>query len=116
MNPPSSVLPRLLVPRLENLAFADLLAWRGGRDRCTDLFYWRTASGQEVDFVIECGAKLLPIEIKTTARPGYGEANHLRAFRQEYPRAAGGALLLHTGDETFWLSEGILATPWWRVF
>jgi len=26
-----------------------------------------------------------------------------------------GALLLHAGDEVAWLSEGVLAAPWWRV-
>ncbi|HET8796628.1 MAG TPA: ATP-binding protein, partial [Thermoanaerobaculia bacterium] len=32
---------------LENLVLLDLLAWREGRTPTTDIFYWRTAAGEE---------------------------------------------------------------------
>jgi hypothetical protein len=34
---------------------------------------------------------------------------------EEYGKRAIGGLLLYTGAETIWLSEGVLAAPWWRV-
>jgi len=34
-----------------------------------EVAYWRTASGEEVDFVIEADNALLPIEVKATRRP-----------------------------------------------
>ncbi len=40
---------------------------------------------------------------------------HMRAFREEYGDRVRGGLLLHTGTETFWITEKVLATPWWRV-
>jgi hypothetical protein len=43
---------------------------------------------QEVDFVVEAGGKLLPIEVKSTARPRLGDAAHLRTFRAEYGKKA----------------------------
>ena len=54
---------------LENLVLHDLLAWRDARIEHAELGYWRTSIGEEVDFVIEAGGKLLPIEVKSTARP-----------------------------------------------
>ena len=39
----------------------------------------------------------------------------LRAFRDEYPELFADGLLLHGGDRTQWMSDGILAIPWWRV-
>lgn len=100
---------------LENLVLHDLLAWRDARLDRAELFYWRTAVGEEVDLVIETGGHLLPIEIKATGRPRLGDAKHLRTFRAEYGMKARAGLLLHTGDTIEWLAPDVLAVPWWRV-
>ncbi|MBI4469155.1 MAG: ATP-binding protein [Acidobacteria bacterium] len=100
---------------LENLVLADLLAWRDAQIVRPNILYWRTASDQEVDFVVEHRRRLLPIEVKATTRPGPQDIRNLQTFCAEYPKEAGGALLLHTGDEVYWLAKGILAAPWWRV-
>jgi hypothetical protein len=100
---------------LENLVLADLLAWRDSRLERADLSYWRTATGEEVDFVIEAGGRLLPIEVKAGARPRLAEAATLRSFRAEYGQRARAGLLLHTGSTLEWLAPDVLAAPWWRV-
>lgn len=100
---------------LENLVLHDLLAWRDARIERAELSYWRTTVGEEVDFVIEAGGKLLPIEVKATARPRLADARHLRTFRAEYGKKARAALLLHTGSTIEWLAPDVLAVPWWRV-
>ena len=100
---------------LENLVLHDLLAWRDARVDRVELAYWRTTIGEEVDFVIEAGGKLLPIEVKTTSKPRLADCAHLRTFRQEYGRKARAGLLLHTGRTVEWLTPDVLAVPWWRV-
>lgn len=100
---------------LENLVLADLLAWCDGQVPRPELLYWRTTSEREVDFVIELGERLLAIEVKAGVQPGYGDSAGLRLFREEYGERFAGGLLLHGGEETQWLVEDILATPWWRV-
>src|SRR5437773_921677 len=100
---------------LENLVLHDLLAWRGARLDSAEVFYWRTAIGEEVDFVIEAGGKLLPIEVKATGRPRLGDAMHLRTFHAEYGEQAHAGLLLHTGSTLEWLAPNVLAVPWWKV-
>jgi uncharacterized protein len=100
---------------LENLVLGDLLAWRDARIERAELGYWRTAVGDEVDFVIEAGGKLLPIEIKASARPRLADCTHLRTFRAEYGKKARTGLLLHTGGTLEWLAPDVLAAPWWRV-
>jgi predicted AAA+ superfamily ATPase len=102
-------------PQLENLVLNDLLAWRDSRTKPAEVLYWRTATGEEVDFVLEVDRKVIPIEIKATARPRVDDARHLKSFREEYKTRARPALLLHTGDRVEWLAPGILAAPWWRV-
>ena len=100
---------------LENLVLHDLLAWRDARLERVELAYWRTTIGEEVDFVIEAGGTLLPIEVKATAQPRLADCAHLRTFRQEYGRKARSGLLLHTGHTVEWITPDVLAVPWWRV-
>ena len=99
----------------ENLVLHDLMAWRDSKIERVELFYWRTSVGEEVDFVVEAGDRLLPIEVKSTARPRYRDAAHLRTFRAEYGERARPGLLLHAGELLDWLTPDVLAAPWWRV-
>lgn len=100
---------------LENLILTDLLAWRDAQIPRPEILYWRTAAGEEVDFVVEWKGKLLPVEVKATARPRLVDARSLISFRREYPDLTRAGLLLHTGGETGWIAEGVLAAPWWKV-
>jgi len=100
---------------LENLILTDLLAWRDSQVPHPEILYWRTTAGEEVDFVIEFQGQLLPIEVKASQQPRLTDARSLLAFRREYPDLSRPALLLHTGTETGWNADGVLAAPWWRV-
>ena len=80
-----------------------------------EVTYWRTAAGHEVDFVIEWDRQLLGVEVKSGGSPGHRDAAGLRALLEEHPRHARGGLVVHGGDEAYWLGDNILAVPWWRV-
>ena len=101
---------------LENLVLQDLLVWRDTQTPRPEILYWRTSTGDEVDFVIEHQGKLLPVEVKATERPRLADTKGLTLFRREYPDLSRPGLLLHTGDEVEWIAEGVLAAPWWKVF
>jgi predicted AAA+ superfamily ATPase len=100
---------------LENLILTDLLAWRDTQVPRPEILFWRTAAGDEVDFVIEWKGQLLPIEVKASEKPRLQDARGLTLFRKEYPDLARTGLLLHAGRETEWVAEGVLAAPWWKV-
>jgi len=68
-----------------------------------------------VDFVIETGRRLLPIEVKSVERVLPAHARGLESFLDEYADRSDGGLLLHAGTETFPLTRRVLAAPWWRV-
>lgn len=98
----------------ENVVLNDLLAWRGAGDG-PEILYWRTTTGEEVDFVVEWQGKLLPIEIKTTSNPRLSDARHLQTFRDQYKKASLPGLLIHTGNETRWILDSVLSVPWWKI-
>ncbi len=100
---------------LENLVLLDLLAWRDLETPRPEVLYWRTADGVEVDFVIETARRLLPIEVKTSARALRADAKGLETFLDEYAGKSDGGLLLYGGDEVFPLTRRVLAAPWWSV-
>ena len=100
---------------LENIVLADLLAWRATRTDHAEVCYWRTTGGEEVDFVLEAGNRLLPIEVKTTQRPSLRDIRHLRSFRAEYSDVSRPGLLLHTGTSVEWIAPDVFAAPWWRI-
>jgi uncharacterized protein len=100
---------------LENLILTDLLAWRDTETPRPEVSYWRTANGAEVDFVAEWRGKLLAVEVKASAAPTPRDVMHLKTFCSEYGSDVRGCLVLHGGDDTYWLGDKILAAPWWRV-
>jgi uncharacterized protein len=102
-------------PHLENLVLMDILAWRDTQARRPEALYWRTASGEEVDFVIETPSRTIPIEVKASTRVSPSDARGLESFLQEYADSSDGALLLYGGAETLPLTTRVLAAPWWRV-
>ncbi len=99
----------------ENMILNELMAWRDIQDIRTEILFWRTASNKEVDFVIEQGSVLIPIEVKASPSIGESDIRHLKLFKQEYGKQVKGALVLYTGEETFWAGENILVVPWWKV-
>jgi len=76
------------------------------------IYYWRTSTRREVDFVVEHGRSILPIEVKMTRRPTCADAANLLAFLDEHPQATHG-VIVHGGDELFRLHSKVIAVPWW---
>ena len=69
---------------LENFVLMELrkqCAWSATRP---ELFHWRTASGLEVDMVLEdCSGKITGIEVKASATLGNNDVRGLRALADE---------------------------------
>lgn len=76
------------------------------------LNYWRTTNGNEVDFVIEHGRRLLAFEVKLTSRPTVHDIKNLVQFLDEYPETVQG-VLVHNGDKVYHLHSKVIAVPWW---
>lgn len=75
------------------------------------LYFWRTLEGNEVDFVLEHGRRLLAIEVKLSDNLGYRDSAGLRLFFEKHPKTSAG-LLIYGGREVKRLDEKIVAIPW----
>lgn len=98
---------------LENLVASDLAVWKDGAPGRA-IYHWRLQGGQEADFVIEMDSALVPVEVKTSAAVGRGEARHLVTFLERYPAASRG-LLLSADPRIRRLRPNVIAAPWWAV-
>ena len=95
----------------ENLVLQDLLAWNEANSGAADILHWRTTDGKEVDFVLECGGNLLPVEVKTTRRARVSDISGLLAFLQEYQDMASHGVLIYGGNSVERMTENIWAIP-----
>jgi predicted AAA+ superfamily ATPase len=80
---------------LETLVFQELRAVNDYFDLGYDLYYWRTATQMEVDFVLYGERGLIAIEVKRTARFRKRDLIGLKTFCQDYPMAR--AFLIYGG-------------------
>ena len=70
---------------VENYVFQELLKYKTHRFSDYSIYYWRTKSGAEVDFIIKYGQTIIPIEVKyrtvRTAKITRGFRSFLDAYQ-----------------------------------
>lgn len=93
---------------LEGLVAQHLRAWNSYRGDVYKLYFWRTKSGNEVDFVVYGHDTFCAIEVKNTAKIHSKMLNGLLAFREDYPEAQ--TCLLYRGKERIKI-KNILCLP-----
>jgi len=96
---------------LEALVLNDLLAWREIEPRRPNVFHYRTTTSEEIDFVVEQGPRLLPVEIKSTQGARVEHARALDAFCREFADRAPFGIVVYDGRESMALTERVLAVP-----
>jgi predicted AAA+ superfamily ATPase len=90
------------------------LVHRGENPR---IYFWRTSSGTEVDFLIETGGRLIPIEVKLSATPRPSMANGIEAIRQDLgKRVVAPGFVIHPGDVEIAFSPSCKALPFARLW
>lgn len=93
---------------LEGLVAQHLRAWISYSRRDLDLFFWRTKSGSEVDFVLYGKDGFWALEVKNARRVHPHDVRTLAAFAADYPEAR--VALLHRGTGRL-LVDRVLCLP-----
>jgi predicted AAA+ superfamily ATPase len=98
----------LLGQALEGLVYQHLQAWidYGGLDM--RLFFWRTRSGNEVDFIVYGSDCFWAIEVKNSSAIRRSDLGPLKTFTQDYPESI--PFYLYRGREIT-KQDGVLCLP-----
>ncbi|HBR18719.1 MAG: GTP-binding protein [Chlamydiae bacterium GWC2_50_10] len=95
----------------ETFVFSELfkrILHRGADPRIS---FWRTASGSEVDFIIEEEGRVIPLEVKASATPSPRMAEAVLSFRKDLGKKAREGYVVHLGDLALPLGKEVTALP-----
>jgi predicted AAA+ superfamily ATPase len=75
------------------------------------IYFFRTATGTEVDLIIEDGQRLIPIEAKLTSTPRTEFASAIQKFMADIKKPAPQGYVVYNGDMMLPLAPQIKALP-----
>ena len=93
---------------LEGLVAQHLRAWSAYSGDAADMYFWRTKSGNEIDFVLYGENTFCAIEVKNISQIRSKLLSGLLAFKEDYPTAE--TCLLYRGKERMKIKE-VLCVP-----
>lgn len=96
---------------METAVLSEILKTIVHRGDEPQVYFWRTSAGSEVDFVVESGGKLIPIEVKLSGTPRVAMASGIRAFCKDLGARATAGYVIHPGDVRLPLGAHVTALP-----
>jgi len=97
---------------LETFAFSELYKQIKDIDCSLGFNFWRTSNGAEVDFILELGQRLIPIEIKSASQIYPNELRGLSSFMETYPQhEIPFGIVFHRAQRVSFLKENIIGIP-----
>lgn len=99
----------------ESWFFAELLKWKQLQPVEPELYFYRTAAGMEVDFLLADERGIIPIETKSSDRITAADGRSVETFLNEHPRAARVGLVAYRGDEMLEIRKNVWGVPDWYL-
>lgn len=97
---------------VENFVLMELLKQSLWSEFNLSLFYFRTASGHEIDLVIEhSSGSLVGVEIKASSKVTADNFNHLKMFAEETGKKFLRGFVFYTGNEPIPFTKNLFAMP-----
>jgi len=95
----------------ETAVLGELVRLFAHRGEVPPLSFWRTAAGAEVDFVVDLGDRLVPVEAKLTATPNPRHAEPIERFQALAKRRAAHGYVVCLCRQPIPLSRTVTAVP-----
>lgn len=99
----------------ETYVVAECMKWIKTNKERTELYFYRTRSGLEVDLIIETPNGIIAAEVKSKKNVDHHDAGALTALQQSAPNCLG-CIIIYMGDEIKEIKKDIWAIPSWRLF
>jgi len=110
-NPDHAAAGPMAGPIFETAVVSELVKAALHRGEEPRVGFWRTSAGAEVDFVVEKGDVIIPIEVKTSATPNTKMAAGIAALREDLGERVGPGYVVHPGTVRLPLAPGVKAIP-----
>ena len=95
----------------ESFVASELIKAFAAMRRDAPLFFWRDATGHEIDILIDTGSRLIPVEVKSGRTVPPDAVAGLKWWTGIPSNPNRGGVLVHGGSESFDLS-GFRVLPW----
>lgn len=95
----------------ETAVLAEIVKTFRHRGEEPQVYFWRTATGVEVDIVVEVGGRIVPVEVKLSATPRPAMAAGILALRQDLGEKVEPGYVIHPGEIQLPLAPGVRALP-----
>lgn len=77
------------------------------------IYHWRSASGAEVDLLLERDGQWFPMEVKVTSQPTKRDVRGIQAFRDSYPKLnIQAGLVIAPTNQFLKISDNDFSIPW----
>ena len=93
----------------ETWIFSELIKWQSVKNIQPELYYYRTAEGLEIDFIIKYKNKILPIEVKMKEKINNIDIKSLKLFIKQYNIDFG--IVVYRGNNIEPIAKNIFAIP-----
>jgi predicted AAA+ superfamily ATPase len=98
-------------PLVETWVASELMKLMPITDHLFRLYFWRTQSGQEVDFLVERKGKLVAIEVKWAHRINESDITNLKRCAEDLKDKLHFSIILYSGTEIVPFTPQIVAIP-----
>lgn len=98
-------------PIFETAVLSEIVRTFISRGEEPRVYFWRTATGVEVDFLVEIAGAIVPIEAKLTATPLPAMAKGIVSLREDLGECVQPGYLIHGGDQRLPLVPGVTSLP-----
>lgn len=75
------------------------------------IYFWRTSTGTEVDFLVEHQTQLVALEVKSSSTPRPEMAQSIHSLKKDLGDSISKCYIIHTGDILLPMGEGVTALP-----
>ena len=100
---------------LETAVLSELVKTYSHRGDRPSVYFWRTTAGAEVDFIVDTGDRLIPIEVKLSSTPRRAMTSSITKFQQDLPRVTSEGYVVHPGNVNTPLGEGVGFLPFAEI-
>lgn len=99
----------------ETVVVTEIIKFLYSKGKLPRIYYWRTSNGQEVDFIIEYGDRIIPLEVKIASHVNTGMVKDLISFCRLFKDKVDKGYLVNVSKESIKLGENVFSVGFYNM-